>query len=118
MRYLVWVWGLALASVGCSYSSSGSGSDYQGETAGKDGPVGQGTYCENDDDCRGYETDFCVIIPGLGGYCSNRDCTVDPNDCPGGYVCCDYEMEHPDACLSPAKWAEYSASLCVNAPAR
>ena len=64
-----------------------------------------------------YEANYCVIVPGIGGYCSVQDCSVTNDECPGDYVCCDYNMEEfPNACLSAAKWDEYSATLCVNAP--
>ncbi len=113
-----------LTVLSCSESSDktceGSGCDsatgYNGEEAPEGSPSGLGKLCESDDECAEHEADFCVIVPGSGGYCSFDDCTIDPNDCPGGYLCCEYNLEgNPRICLSPAKWDEYSDLLCTNA---
>lgn len=46
---------------------------------------------------------FCVILPGNAtGYCTLKDCTVDPNDCPEGHICLDldkFEPGQPHACI-------------------
>lgn len=75
--------------------------------ASGDGDAGEalGTECRRagaDSDCPGGAS-FCVILPGnTVGYCTYRDCTVDPNDCPDGYICLDldkFEPGQPHACI-------------------
>ena len=90
--------------------------NYNGEEAPDGSPTGLGKLCTTEDGCAEYEANYCVFVPGVGGYCSVKDCTLDPNDCPSGYRCCEYTFEgYPTICLSPAKWDQYSDGLCTNA---
>ncbi len=51
-------------------------------------PSGMGETCMVDDDCEGYEADYCGIDPLSGsGICTVLDCN--PGECPDGYQCCD-----------------------------
>jgi hypothetical protein len=89
---------------------------YNGEAAPDGGPSGLGKLCSADDSCKSYEASYCVVVPSLGGYCSFKNCSIEHDDCPAGYICCDYNIDgYPNACLSPAKWTEYKATLCTNA---
>lgn len=61
-----------------------------------------GQACVKSEDCDGVAS-FCVVMPGqTTGYCTIKDCTITPNDCPKGYTCMDissYVPGIPNLCI-------------------
>ncbi len=80
-------------------------------------PTGFGKYCTSDADCAGLEADHCAIDPETqDGFCTVKNCTVQPNDCPVGYMCCDSpeSFGQPNACISQADYDTlHGMGLCV-----
>jgi hypothetical protein len=60
-----------------------------------------GETCKADGDCN-CEAPYCAIMQNAAeGYCSIKDCTLSPDDCPGGYQCFDlsiFSSELPRYC--------------------
>jgi hypothetical protein len=50
-------------------------------------PLGVGKSCSSDADCAGTEATFCDLV--VSRTCLVQGCTVEPNDCFEGYICCD-----------------------------
>lgn len=74
-------------------SDSLPGADEGGTPEG--GISGLGAPCSGSNPCTG-EADYCVLsMDGSGGYCSLKDCQVDPNSCPPGYTCRDIRQFMP-----------------------
>ena len=45
-------------------------------------------------ECVEYEAEYCLVEPGKPeGYCTMADCTVEPDDCPPGFKCCDITVK-------------------------
>ncbi len=59
-------------------------------------PTGLGEICKSTMDCKdnGYEADYCLQDPAAGpdgdGFCTVKNCTVNPESCATGYRCCDF----------------------------
>ena len=51
-------------------------------------PSGMGEPCEGPEDCADYEADYCEMFVSFT--CLIEACTVEPDSCPDGYICCDY----------------------------
>jgi hypothetical protein len=49
-------------------------------------PDGLGKACTSNTDCEGTEATFCDSVVTKG--CTVEGCTVDPDSCPPGFVCC------------------------------
>ena len=96
-----------------SSSDTGSGDD-GGVDGGDDLPTGMGEVCAGEEDCAGYEADYCLMQPGDDeGVCTVQDCSVDPDDCPDGYICCDFSIPAvPNFCATDEQYAELG-SMCV-----
>jgi hypothetical protein len=81
--------------------NAGDAGDSDG-AGGADAPSAPlGSTCAVQEDCVG-ETNICIIVPGdPTGYCSIRDCTLSPDNCPAGYACVDLSAFVPEliACL-------------------
>lgn len=59
------------------------------DTGAGDASGALGTVCVDDSSCSA-DAPFCAKSPfDAEGLCTIRDCTVDPNDCPTGYICDD-----------------------------
>jgi hypothetical protein len=55
-----------------------------------------GAPCGDSSDCSG-KADFCVVMPGkTTGYCTYKNCTLTPNDCPAPYICIDLSIYMPN----------------------
>jgi hypothetical protein len=50
-------------------------------------PEGLGKACTGPADCAGTEATFCDMV--VTQACTVEGCSLDPNDCPPGYSCCD-----------------------------
>jgi hypothetical protein len=51
-------------------------------------PSGLGEACASQEECEGYDADYCAINPMTSvGYCTIQDCEM--GACPDGYQCCD-----------------------------
>lgn len=50
-------------------------------------PVGMGTACTSNDQCAGTEATFCDSV--VTHACAVQGCSLSPDDCYPGYVCCD-----------------------------
>ncbi len=78
-------------------------------------PSGLGEPCTEDGgECDGFEADYCAINPTSGdGYCTVLGCATEPDDCPEGYLCCDFPptIEQENFCVTEAEFEEM-ASLC------
>jgi len=80
------------------------GNDPDGSNGGdQDLPAGMGDACEDDSGCT-QEATYCAYNPmSQSGYCTLKDCTVEPNDCPAPYTCYDMSVMSPTlptVCLS------------------
>lgn len=54
-----------------------------------------GAVCTGDADCN-CASPYCAIMPNAAqGYCSLRDCSMVPDDCPSGYHCFDLSIFDP-----------------------
>lgn len=51
-------------------------------------PTGEGKACTSDADCAGTEATYCNVF--MTQKCQVQGCTLNPNDCFTGTVCCDY----------------------------
>src|SRR5512145_2135965 len=50
-------------------------------------PVGMGTACTSNDQCAGTEATFCDSV--VTHACAVQGCSLSPDDCYPGYLCCD-----------------------------
>ncbi len=56
---------------------------------------GEGTACTSDDQCSAFpDATSCDAFVKM---CSIKDCSIDPNNCPEGYACCDVSVFAPGA---------------------
>ncbi|MCP4606512.1 MAG: hypothetical protein GY847_39390 [Proteobacteria bacterium] len=81
--------------------------------SGEELPSGFEEICETDLDCVGYEADYCAIDITTGeGRCTIKDCSIDPDDCPGALICCDLPavIPYPNICMSEEKYQELKAA--------
>ena len=61
-------------------------------------PSGQGATCTSDDDCAGYDADYCESF--VSGACLKSDCSPELDNCSPGYHCCDFQfMGLPALCV-------------------
>ncbi len=74
-------------------------------------PTGLGEVCEGDKDCEDLEADFCTNSPVEPiGYCTVKDCTAAPDNCPSGYQCCLFPMQGiSDFCITPDEHVSMTA---------
>jgi hypothetical protein len=102
---------------------SDSDSDSDGDAdSGVDGAVDGGDdlptclyqTCTADVGCPGCEADYCGVFPGdTEGQCTIQNCTVSPNDCPDGLICCDTPATFgiPNICISQAYYDQINGDL-------
>jgi hypothetical protein len=75
-----------------SDAGADAGADENADTEEDGLPAGMGDVCTGDGTCTG-EADFCALEPGAAeGMCTVQGCTVEPNDCPAGYICFDLSI--------------------------
>ena len=83
--------------------------------AGDKDVVGLGDVCSQDgSECQGKEADFCAIQPGApAGYCTIKNCSAEPDDCPAGYRCCVFSTDAiPDFCATQEQY-DLMGSMCT-----
>jgi len=79
------------------------------------GPAGLGEACTNAEDCILDGTDHCAINLGeTEGFCTIRDCSAEPDDCPTDWKCCNFadsinDLGYPDMCLPVETWHNQEA---------
>lgn len=86
---------------------SGAGDDDAGmESGAADDPCmadGQGCPCTSDDDCAGYEADYCIIAdpanPDMPRACLLQGCQ---DGCPDDLQCCDFPFAPGETVCLPA----------------
>jgi len=100
--------------LGDTDSSSDSDTDDAGADGGDELPSGMGEVCAGEEDCAGYEADYCLIQMGEEeGVCTIQDCSVDPDDCPDGYLCCDFSIPSvPNFCATDERFADLG-TMCA-----
>jgi hypothetical protein len=100
--------------VGDTDTSVDSDAHQDGGADGGDLPTGMGEVCTGDEDCAGYEADYCLMEYGADeGVCTVQNCSVDPGDCPDGYLCCDFTIpEVPNFCATDEQYADLG-SMCA-----
>lgn len=95
-------------------TDTGSAAD-AGPDGGDDGPTGMGEVCTEDgEECAGFEADYCAIQPGNDeGYCTITGCAAAPDNCPDGYLCCDFPdgFDIENFCVTEADF-ELMSSMC------
>lgn len=74
-----------------------------------------GEACEKSEECS-EQASLCMNNPTSPdpGYCTIAECTVNPNDCPEGYHCCDLSIMSsslPTACLNETDYQALSTML-------
>lgn len=62
-------------------------------------PVGLGNACSTDADCAGAEATYCDTF--MTRQCLVQGCSVTPNDCFEGYICCDFAPFVPQPLCIP-----------------
>jgi hypothetical protein len=70
--------------------------------------------CQDQSDCANKGADYCAVDPTTGiGFCTIKDCTVNPDSCPGEYLCCKLPemLKFPNMCLPPDTYENAKASL-------
>jgi len=73
--------------------------------------------CEEDADCAVYHADYCLKVDAATpGFCTLRNCSPEPDNCPDGYVCCLSAMPtfFEDHCMPADVYNEQGSDLCVN----
>lgn len=76
-------------------ATSDTGTDTETSTEGDGLPEGMDAACSETMPCTG-EADFCNQVPGSPeGVCTIQGCTIEPDDCPPGYVCFDLSVIVP-----------------------
>jgi hypothetical protein len=78
---------------------------------------GLGASCFSPVDCENYtEASYCLQqSSAMEGYCTIPDCLVKPDDCPEGYVCCDFKVESiPNFCTEEQQFEETLHVMCEN----
>lgn len=78
---------IARADGGCEQLSVGDGDAVGGAGGAMDGnepPLG--ARCKSDKACATIEDGYCDIIKG---WCTKKDCSLENDECPGGWECCD-----------------------------
>lgn len=79
-------------------------------------PEGMGLLCSAmgyEAECAEHEASYCLLEPGkTEGYCTMGDCSATPNDCPGGYRCCNMPIEGvPNFCATEEDFLKMG-SMC------
>ena len=78
------------------------------------GVTGLGVTCSGDEDCEGFDADYCAMeIGATEGQCTVSNCSANPNDCPENLQCCDFPAEGmtagmPNLCLPQEEYDTYS----------
>lgn len=77
---------------------------------GQERPTGEGFDCSSEEDCAGFEADYCqrFISPYV---CLVQHCATGANSCVAPYVCCDYGALE---ILAPAEGLCIPAANCVS----
>ena len=81
-------------------------------------PIGLGRTCTGQPDCEGFQADSCLAP--LVNLCSTNGCTISPNDCFEGWICCDPSVLQPGAptiCVPPAN-ADFLGNLGASCSAQ
>jgi hypothetical protein len=79
------------------------------------GVSGLGLVCTSDEDCEGYEADYCAKELGATeGQCTVSNCSTNPDDCPEDLLCCDFPPDGmtagmPNLCIPQEEYDIYSA---------
>jgi hypothetical protein len=47
-----------------------------------------GEVCNSDADCAQYNANYCLPAQGQDNFCTLKNCSATPNNCPSGYSCC------------------------------
>lgn len=83
------------------------------------GVSGLGVVCTGNEDCEGFEADYCAMdIGATEGQCTVSNCVADPDDCPEDLLCCDFPPDGmtagmPNLCIPPEEYETYSGmGLC------
>jgi hypothetical protein len=90
-----------------------SETDSDSETADA-GVTGLGEICTGQDDCEGYDADYCAMeIGATDGQCTVSDCIAEPDDCPPELYCCDFPATGmtagmPNLCIPEEQYETYS----------
>ena len=77
-------------------------------------PSGMMDPCTSNSDCNG-EADYCLQpnYPDLNGNCTTQGCTLDPDNCPEGYLCLDlsvYLGGLPTVCTWPIEGDKFTVA--------
>lgn len=78
---------------------------------------GLGASCFSSIDCENYgEANYCLQENSAAeGYCTIPDCTVEPDDCPEDYICCDFRVESiPNFCTEKQQFETVLHVMCKN----
>jgi hypothetical protein len=70
--------------------------------------------CEIQPDCAGKDANYCAMDPTNGiGFCTIKDCTVSPDNCPKEYKCCQLPkaINYPNLCLSLKMYNDVKTNL-------
>ncbi len=85
-----------------------------GDSGVDSGVTGIGEVCTDNEDCEGYDADYCAMMPGATeGQCAVSNCLANPNDCPEDLLCCDFPPDGltagiPNLCIPPDEYETYS----------
>ncbi len=94
----------------------GGPQDSGADDAGDAISTGMGEYCESDEDCAGYDADFCALDPFTqAGGCTIKNCIEEPDNCPPGWVCCNFPdgFMYPDICMPESRYDIYGPTACT-----
>jgi hypothetical protein len=70
-----------------SVVDTGTGAGTDTATDSMPAPI-LGEACNSDADCTQYNADYCLIAPQGGNFCTLKNCSATPDNCPDGYTCC------------------------------
>ncbi|MCP4602244.1 MAG: hypothetical protein GY847_17290 [Proteobacteria bacterium] len=104
--------GMNLVNGGC-LADKEDDEDDAGSNVDSGLPSGMGEPCIDHSKCTD-QADFCTSNPFTDkGYCSIKDCTLEPNDCPEGYRCFDPSVfipDQPTVCITEEEYEQYNGS--------
>ena len=92
-------------------TGTGAGTD----TATDSGPPPVlGEVCNSDADCAKYNANYCLLATGRDNFCTLKNCSATPNNCPSGYTCCGQPpgTAYETHCMPNEIYNEMGAQLC------
>lgn len=73
-----------------------------------------GEVCNSDADCAQYNANYCLLATGQDNFCTLKNCSTTPNNCPSGYTCCGQPpgTAYETHCMPNETYTTMGAQIC------